>query len=456
MLVAISDIHLNDGTCGKSLSPGAFHIFRERLEQLAYLASFRTDGTYRPLESIDLLLLGDIFEMLHSTRWLKEKKGEAGYARPWSNPDSPELAQKVLDITQAVLSHNTEAMSVLRQMAYGEAISLPPVNAQGKPATDASARVAVPVHIYYMIGNHDWLLHLPGEAYHEPRRLLIEAMGLENSPAPIPHAPDEWDVLIRLFEKYRVFARHGDIYDHWNYNPELGRDASTLGDAMCIELINRFPEEVGKSLGDTLPGNFYQGLHEMINVRPNMAVPLWIGSQLRHYGVVDKVEKALKEIWNDLVADFLNLDFVRHQDSRWNPFESVDKLELVLKLTRWTSIENFNRVILLLKKKLYDNEWSLIQNALMEKAFTSRQADFIIYGHTHHHEIVPLDMYHNNGKDVYQFLVNTGTWRSYYDLTRYQPEQQKFLPFQLMSYLAFFAGDERKGRRHEAWLGKLV
>ncbi len=72
MLVAISDIHLNDGTCGKSLSPGAFHIFRERLEQLAYSASMRSDGKYRPVESIDLLLLGDIFELIHSTRWLKE------------------------------------------------------------------------------------------------------------------------------------------------------------------------------------------------------------------------------------------------------------------------------------------------------------------------------------------------------------------------------------------------
>ena len=456
MLVAISDIHLNDGTCGKSLSPGAFHIFRERLEHLAYLASFRTDGTYRPLESIDLLLLGDIFEMLHSTRWLKEQKGEAGYVRPWSNPESPELAQKILDITQAILAHNVESMSVLRQMADGRAISLPPVNSLGKPAMGASERVQVPVHIYYMVGNHDWFFHLPGEAYHQPRQLIIEAAGLENHPAPIPHAPDEWDVLIRLFEKYRVFARHGDIYDHWNYNPRLGRDASTLGDALCVELISRFPEEVGKRMGDSLPDNFYHGLHEMINVRPNVAVPLWICSQLRHYGIGDKMETRLKGIWNELVAEFLNLDFVRHQDSRWNPFESVDKLELMLKLTRWTSIENFNKIILLIKKKLFDNDWSLVQNALREYAFTSRQADFIIYGHTHHHEIIPLDVYYNNEKDVYQFLVNTGTWRSYFDLTRYHPEQQKFLPFQLMSYLAFFTGDERKGRRHEAWLGKLV
>jgi hypothetical protein len=456
MLVAVSDLHLDDGTCGKSLPVEAFNTFRERLVQLAYSASNRSDGKYRPVESIDLLLLGDIFELIHSTRWLKEKPGDKGFVRPWSNPDQPELVGKIQEITQAIVDHNAESMAVLRQMANGEAISLPPANALGEPDLETNERIPVPVYIYYMVGNHDWFFHLPGEAYHPSRRLIIEAMGLQNPPAPIAYEPHEWDALLRLFEKYRVYARHGDIYDKWCFNPDLGRDVSTLGDALSIELIARFPEEVEKNLGDTLPGNFYQGLHEMINVRPNVAIPLWIGSQIRNNAMAEKAESLLKNIWNGLVADFLNLDFVRSLDNKWNPFESVDKLELVLKLSRWTSIENFNRVILLIKKKLFEDDASLIKHAIKENAFTSRQADFIIYGHTHHHEIIPLDVYHQNGKEIYQFLVNTGTWRSYYDLTRYHPEQQKFLPFQLMSYLAFFTRDECNGRRHEAWLGKLV
>jgi UDP-2,3-diacylglucosamine pyrophosphatase LpxH len=456
MLVAVSDLHLDDGTCGKSLPPDAFHIFRERLEQLAFSASRRTDGKYRPLESVDLLLLGDIFELINTTRWLNEKPGETGYVRPWTDPTQPELAGKIQDITQAILSHNAESMTVLRQMAIGEAISLPPANAQGEPIMETSERIPIPVHIYYMVGNHDWFYHLPGKAYNQSRQLIIEAMGLQNSPTPIAHEPHEWDDLLRLFEKYRVFARHGDIYDKWCYNPDLGRDVATLGDALAIELVTRFPEEVENHLGDSLPSNFYHGLHEMINVRPNVAVPLWIGSQVRNYALGKKAESMLKEIWNGLVADFLDLDFVRSLDHKWNPFESVDELELVLKLTSWTSIENFSKVILLIKKKLFEDDASLIRHAFKEEAFTSHQADFIIYGHTHHHEIIPMDVYHQNGKDIYQFLVNTGTWRSYFDLTRYHPEQQKFLPFQLMSYLAFFTGDECNGRRHEAWLGKLV
>ncbi|HSB66078.1 MAG TPA: hypothetical protein VLD65_05835 [Anaerolineales bacterium] len=456
MLVAISDLHLSDGTVGKSLSVDAFHIFRERLEQLAYSASLRADGSYRPLESIDLLLLGDIFELIHSTRWLEEKPGEAGFVRPWDDPARPELIAKTHTIKQAVLEHNAETMSVFRQMTRGEAISLPPANHQGKPALEAKEKVAVPVNLYYMVGNHDWLYHLPGEAYTPMRRLIVDGMGLRNDPIRIPYESAEWDLLEELFEKYRIFARHGDIYDRWSYNSEYGRDAATLGDALCIELINRFPEEIERFLGDSLPGHFYRGLHDMINVRPNVAVPLWIGGQIRHYGVMEKLESVVKDIWNGLVGEFLKLDFIRAMDRRWNPFDSVDELSLVLKLTRWTSIENFNRVILLIKKRLFRDDPSMARHAMKELAFTSRKADFIVYGHTHHHEIIPLDSYHQYGKENYQFLVNTGTWRSCYDLTRYHPEQQKFLPYQLMSYLAFFANGERHGRHHEAWTGKLV
>jgi UDP-2,3-diacylglucosamine pyrophosphatase LpxH len=456
MLVAISDIHLDDGTCGKSLPPATFQLFRERLEQLAFAASHREDGSYRPVEKIDLLLLGDIIEVIHSTRWLTDKSGAPEVTRPWINPGGKEVAGKIDQITRAIIAHNAESLAILRQMASGDAISLPKVDSRGKPATNAEKRVPVPVRIYYMVGNHDWFYHLPGDAYHPIRQALIESMSLQNPPAPFPYEPHEWEALVRLFEENRIFARHGDKYDKWSYNPEYGRDAATIGDALSIDLITRFPEEVEKNLGDSLPGSFYHGLHEMINVRPNAAVPLWVGSQFQHYGISGKVEVALKEIWNDMVSQFLQLDFVRSLGHKWNPFESIDELEFVLKLTRWTSIEHFNKVLLRVKKKLFDNDWSFAKHAMKEDAFTSRQADFIVYGHTHHHETIPLDVYSHNGTDKYQYLVNTGTWRTYYDLTRYHPEQQKFLPFQLMSYMAFFTNGERGGKRHEAWLGKLL
>ena len=50
MLIIISDLHLGDGTTANSISPSAFHLFANRLREIAYFASFRTDGKYRPIE----------------------------------------------------------------------------------------------------------------------------------------------------------------------------------------------------------------------------------------------------------------------------------------------------------------------------------------------------------------------------------------------------------------------
>ena len=71
MLVIVSDLHLGDGTTANSIAPNAFHLFANRLNETAYFASFRKDGTYRPLETLDLVLLGDILDPIHSTRWLE-------------------------------------------------------------------------------------------------------------------------------------------------------------------------------------------------------------------------------------------------------------------------------------------------------------------------------------------------------------------------------------------------
>jgi hypothetical protein len=46
MLVIISDLHLGDGTTANSIAPNAFQLFANRLNETAYFASFRKDGTY--------------------------------------------------------------------------------------------------------------------------------------------------------------------------------------------------------------------------------------------------------------------------------------------------------------------------------------------------------------------------------------------------------------------------
>jgi len=72
MLVIISDLHLTDGTSGETIRTGAFRTFRERIRDLAYDASWRSDERYAPIECVDLVLLGDIIDVIRSSRWSEE------------------------------------------------------------------------------------------------------------------------------------------------------------------------------------------------------------------------------------------------------------------------------------------------------------------------------------------------------------------------------------------------
>ena len=68
MLVIISDLHLGDGTTASSIAPGAFRLFSNRLRETAYYASFRRDGMYRPIDRLDLVLMGDVLDPLPQCR----------------------------------------------------------------------------------------------------------------------------------------------------------------------------------------------------------------------------------------------------------------------------------------------------------------------------------------------------------------------------------------------------
>ena len=58
---------------------------------------------------------------------------------------------------------------------------------------------------------------------------------------PFPCDSERSADILRILTEHRVWARHGDIYDSFNYQDNQGRRASSLGDAIVIELVKRFP-----------------------------------------------------------------------------------------------------------------------------------------------------------------------------------------------------------------------
>ena len=480
MLVIISDLHLGDGTTAASIPASAFYLFAKRLRQDAHFASIHY-GKYRPIEELDVILMGDIIDPLHSTKWLFPPKGreqyihidgmdhiriteegEPDYVRPWSDPSHPLFAPKLLEVTQAIIEHNKDALEVLRKLASGEIIEFDPKNGGGNRDINSRNKIPLKVRFHYMVGNHDWYYHLKGEAFDRIRQELINAMGLSNPPTPFPYdlqklnEDTEWErdeapEIERLFSQYKVFCRHGDYYDSFNFNAERGRDIATLGDAFTMEVCNRYPEEL-KRRPDLNP-DIVNNLRHITNVRPALATPLWISGQIKRLSnehlITGMNEKDIKRIWDDLGEKFVNLKFIRDKDTPL--FDMVDKMEMAIKVSKLISLETLDKLIYKLQnRRLFGGDNSFAKFALNEPSFRDDTARYIVYGHTHHQETIPLDYDDHGGNQIY---FNSGTWHTYFDLARKNPKEKKFVPYKALSYITFYKDDEHDDRHFETWTG---
>ena len=447
MLVIVSDLHLTDGSGGETMSPGAFLIFAQRLREAAVAASWRADGSYRPVEQIDLVLLGDVIDPLRSAAW-----SSPGGVRPWHDIQSPEFVDQITRITHDVLRHNERSLGVLRGLASEGGLTIQPATSTGRPDRQGSGR-PVPVRIHYMVGNHDWFYHLPGSNYDSLRRTLVRHMGLANLPEePFPHDMGESDQLLRAMRRHKVAARHGDLYDPFNF--EGDRDSSSLGDVIVIDLLNRFASEVETQLANELPASTVVGLREIDNVRPLLLIPVWIDGLLERTCPFPSIRKRVKTVWDRLADEFLEVDFVRQRDT-WSPFDLVDGLQRALKFSKRLSVGWSSSIVSWLNNVRGCAEGSYYHHALAEQDFRNRRAKHIVYGHTHATESVPLDASYAEGYVLDQMYFNSGTWRRVHRQTRLGPGEHEFIACDVMTYQAFFSGDERRGRPYETWTGTL-
>ena len=479
MLVVISDLHLGDGTTAASIPATAFYLFAKRLRQDAHFASMRY-GKYQPITELDVILMGDILDPLHSTKWMFPlagqeehihvndqdhiritEPGDPNYIRPWSDHTDPKFAPKLLEVTRAIIQENKEALDVLHKLSTGEFISFDTIDASGVRGVTQD-KTPLKVRFHYMVGNHDWYYHLKGPAFDQIRQEIIDAIGLSNPPTPFPYDlrkinPDsKWEQdesadLDQLFKEYKVFCRHGDAFDTFNFDSEKGRDYATLGDVFTMEVCNRYPEQLRRTAGIQL--EVVDNLRHLTNVRPALATPLWITGQIRKLSNENKLmdigENKLRKIWDELADNFLTLDFVKSKDKFG--FDIVDKMQLAIKLSKLVSFETLDSLIYQLQNRgISGGEHSFAEFALKEPAFVHDDARYIIYGHTHHHETIPLDFDVIGGNQIY---FNSGTWHTYFDLARKNPKEKKFIPYKALTYITFYKEEEHDDRHFETWSG---
>jgi len=400
MLVFISDIHWTDGTVGETVCSHAFLEFSSNLRNMVERAKAK---------SLEIVFLGDIFDLLRSEAWLNTK------VRPWDvKSDAQEKVAK--EIIQATLTHpeNKQSLNNLKEI-FGFTVD-------GQK---------IPVCFKYLIGNHDWLVN----RYESCRTLIKEALGVTFLP---------WEG--HCWEDYKVFARHGDIYDNLNYDGKT-RDASSLGDAIVIELFSRFPKEVEKMLGSSdAEKEFVLQLKEIDNVRPVWNVPTFIIGVLERYAKPPINIQEIKNLWNNMVKEFLSLPFLKNHH-KWlvRLFFSV-----VLPMRGLKRLDRLSSTVItwvLNKVDPYNKA------AYQEADIVSGRAQYVLYGHTHDHKIVPLDIASGSGLEKIYF--NTGAWRKTHVLTEFDQGHREFIGWYVCTFVCFYLKSEHSNNAFEVWNGAL-
>ena len=446
MLAMISDLHITDGTTGQLLPPGTMDLLCERLCDLAWRASWRADGAYRPIDRIDLVLLGDVLDIMGSRRWL------AAPCRPWDDHQSPAVIDATTGIIEEILRRNVDCIRTLRSLATEATVSLPPATAAGQPVLEAE-ELPVAVCTHYMVGNRDWPLHVKGTPYDLVRHKVTHHLGLVTPyNKPFPHEATECEQLQMALRQHRVLARHGDIYDPLSFADD--RDGASLTDVLAIELVARFLAHVESEMADQMSATTWAELCEIDQIRPMLLIPAFMESMLERTAT-PVVRNRIKRMWDYMVEQMLHLEVVRQLTST-NSVDVIDGLAAALKFSRRDSQNWIGRTLAFLAGLRGMTSPSYAQHALAEADFRNRRARHIVYGHTHQYETVPLDASHADGFVLNQTYFNAGCWRRTYQPTQMLAGNHELACSDNFSLLCFYQGDERSGRSHETWCGTLA
>jgi UDP-2,3-diacylglucosamine pyrophosphatase LpxH len=419
MLVFISDLHFTDTTLSATLNPNVFRIFCGLLQDIIERST---------PENVKIVLLGDIFDLLRTDYWSKTS------LKPWSKPDETDengkmLAQAAEEITRLITGNkaNVEGISYLKKFGKGIATK------------------GIQFDVEYLPGNHDRLLN----RFEPAVKVAADFFGID-----IP--PEGRFITERLWEDHRVYARHGDIYDPINYE---GDSKSSIGDAVVIELLSRFSDEIKAEFAENDVSGILEEIGEIDNVRPLLDIPAYVNGVCRKHGG-EGAARRVKKIWDRLAGEFAKSSFIAMRDRRFR-WDIVNTLKTALFLTR--KFSNGHIANVLSNERLRDffsGDTFLARKASAEKPVKDGKADFVVYGHTHKQAMVPLTGWDGAGTPKESFYFNTGTWRRVFQKAKQGRSKNDFARWNVMTFICIFKEGERVAsdgtqRRFEMWTASL-
>ena len=225
---------------------------------------------------------------------------------------------------------------------------------------------------HYIAGNHDRLLLTAPAA----QQRIADALGL---PKLVLHKEME-------FRDHGVLAYHGNAGDAINASPD---GDATIGDAIGSELILRFPRKLRALVGADHPG--IEEIDDIDDVRPVYAVPAWVRQQS---AIRPELFKPIREVWSEVVEEFLANDFV----SRWLKTQhktfSLDlgkKLRLLLELSRNRVIQHGCDERMTQLYRFIQHSFDGKMAALAATELSRRRGlRYVVNGHSHFPSMQPL------------------------------------------------------------------
>ena len=430
MIVFISDLHIGDHTVATfNLPKRAFTGVFEDLDR--HLCNSRE-------KQLELVLLGDIFELTQTSHWMRVPENEA----PWGEEPTE---SHVVALLKAIFKGN-ENEEILKLF-------------QGDLTRHFRCAKLQEAKLSYVPGNHDRLCNM----YCSTRRMVRCALGLCDSEAQF-----DWHFFD---ERHRVFARHGHQYDPWNYGggsaltAEAHREAP-IGDVITAMLAARLPGEVRKALENEMPqedlNRVCYNFSAMFDIRPMAAMIPWVFYQvqsLQKPACQELVEEAIQQT----VRDFQAIPFVREwtMGNSWRGtalsalLYILDKYD-VLKLGRSRGAVEW--LLQFLGSSGADPYGRAAQKELtrLQQCQGTSSTQYVVYGHTHAPKQVPLSSDTNRDPPRDNLYLNTGTWRPRYEETA---DRQGFVGMKGLTYTIIYApeADHAPENPHlvEAWTGML-
>jgi UDP-2,3-diacylglucosamine pyrophosphatase LpxH len=453
MLIVISDLHLSDGTSGKhSPPPDAFGVMLDDMTAFA--------KKVKPA-NITLLLLGDIFDVLRSTKWFEDDGAGPAFPeadRPWGvnglkNVNDPmansksksKTEQRCLEIlgrfptsgkkakvtAGTILSENWDILEMFRNIQT----SFP----------------SIPTKVVYVPGNHDRLCNLYPSVRDEVAKILY---GTAVSPPPksqiMPNS-DWWFNYEYHDADLKVFARHGHQYDVFNYGhvKTFDRKAhlqASIGDVITTEFLVRLPWQVeynnrkqkNAEINATISG-LGDRLRDIDNIRPFSAALKWFYYRIRSQQA-GAIRDSLDKAFDDVAKNMLGLAFVQ----KWNsPDSNIDEIVRfsASPWVKWISESILTRLgaetLLPVFLKLSDGSEDCYLEASYEDIKRYTDVDYVIYGHTHNPLHQPIDAL--EGRDI--IYLNSGTWRRRVTETSRLDKSPDFVSVQAMTYITIYKGN---------------